>query len=111
VLLLLMMSVTCWFAFSPHPPGLEFKDADKVQHFLAFSSLTLAACLGMSAGTRQAMGAAFGMLMFGIFIELVQSQLPTRSAEFADVVADSVGIGGGLIFLWLLRRLIPSAAR
>jgi VanZ family protein len=110
-LLALLLGVTCWFAFSPHPPGLVFKDADKVQHFLAFSSLTLVTCLSMAAGTRQTLGAALGMLMFGIFIELVQSQLPTRTAEFADVVADSVGIAGGLIFLWLLRRFIPKKSR
>jgi VanZ family protein len=110
-LLVLMLGVTCWFAFAPHPPGLEFQDADKVQHFMAFSSLTLVACLGMASGTRQAIWAALGMLMFGIFIELVQSQLPTRTAEAADVLADSVGIAGGLLLLWLLRRFIPKNLR
>jgi VanZ family protein len=108
VLLLMMIAVTCWFAFTPHPPGLQFQDADKVQHFIAFSSLTLVACLSQAPGVRQAVVAALGMLMFGIFIELVQSQLPTRTADIRDVIADSMGIAGGLLFLWLLRRFLPA---
>jgi VanZ family protein len=105
VLLLLMLVVTCWFAFSPQPPGLKFKDADKVQHLLAFGALTLVTGLAMAHGLRQTVWASAWMLLFAIFIELVQSQLPTRTADVMDVLADSVGIALGLLLLWGLRRL------
>jgi VanZ family protein len=100
-LLLVMLVVTCWFAFSPQPPGLKFKDADKVQHLLAFGALTLVTGLTMAAGLRQTVWAVGWMLLFAIFIELVQSQLPTRTADVMDVLADSVGIVVGLCGLWL----------
>jgi VanZ family protein len=103
-LLLVMLVVTCWFAFSPQPPGLKFKDADKVQHLLAFGSLTWVTGLSMAPGLRQTVWAVVWMLLFGIFIELVQSQLPTRTADVMDVVADSVGIALGVLLLWGLRR-------
>jgi VanZ family protein len=104
VLLLVMLVVTCWFAFSAQPPGLKFKDADKVQHLLAFSSLTLVTGLTMTHGLRQTVWAMVWMLLFGIFIELVQSQLPTRTADVMDVLADGVGIALGVVLLWGLRR-------
>ncbi len=104
VLLLLMLVMTCWFAFTPQPPGFEFKDSDKVNHFLAFSSLTLVCALGMAPLRSRLVFAVMGMLLFGVFIELVQSQLPTRTAEAMDVVADSVGIAGGLLMLLGARR-------
>jgi VanZ family protein len=47
---------------------------------------------------------ALGLLAFGVFIELVQSQIPGRDAEAMDVVADSIGILGGLLLAWLLQR-------
>jgi VanZ family protein len=105
VLLLLMLVLTCWFAFTPQPPGFHFKDADKVNHFLAFSSLTWICGLGMAPLRSRLVFALAGMLLFGIFIELVQSQLPTRTADAADVLADSVGIAGGLLLLWGSRHV------
>jgi VanZ family protein len=104
VLLLLMLVLTCWFAFSPQPPGFQFKDSDKLNHFLAFSSLTLVCGLGMAPLRSRSVFAVAVMLLFAVFIELVQSQLPTRTAEAMDVVADGVGIAGGLLLLLGLRR-------
>jgi VanZ family protein len=105
VLLLLMLVLTSWFAFSPQPPGFQFKDSDKVNHLLAFSSLTLVCGLGMAPLRSRSVFTLAAMLLFAVFIELVQSQLPTRSADALDVLADGVGIAGGLLLLWGLRRV------
>jgi VanZ family protein len=104
VLLLVMLLVTCWFAFSPQPPGLKFKEADKVQHLLAFGVLSLVTGLTMAPGRRQTIWAVVWMLLFAIFIELVQSQLPTRTADVVDVLADGLGIALGVVLLLGLRR-------
>jgi VanZ family protein len=104
VLLLLMLGLTCWFAFSPQPPGFQFKDSDKVNHFLAFSSLTLVCGLGMAPMRSRAVFAVAAMLLFAVFIELVQSQLPTRTADAMDVLADGAGIAGGWLLLLGVRR-------
>jgi VanZ family protein len=107
VLLVLMIGITCWFAFTPRPPGFDFKDADKVNHLLAFGAMTLAGCLSRPPTSRPWLVVLVGMLVFGLFIEAVQSQLPARTAEWGDVLADSVGMLIGLLVLKLLRLGLP----
>jgi VanZ family protein len=102
-----MMGITCWFAFTPRPPGFDFKDADKLNHLLAFSALTLAGCLSRPPTSQPWLVVLVGMLLFGLFIEAVQSQLPARTAEWGDVLADSVGMLIGLLVLKLLRLGLP----
>jgi VanZ family protein len=105
VLLCGLMAVTCWFAFTPHPPELPLSPGDKLQHFTAFTCLTGCCLLGFQAGWRGAALSALGMLAFGGFIEIVQSFIPGRSAEWLDLGADSVGIAIGLVAVGALRAL------
>jgi VanZ family protein len=50
----------------------------------------------------------FGLLAYGVLIELLQSRIPGRSAEAADVLADAIGIALGLsayaLVAWWTRR-------
>ena len=63
--------------------------SDKVSHLLGFAALGLLSWRAFP----QHRGAAFvALLGFGALIELVQWQLPTRSAEWADLVADALGL-------------------
>lgn len=63
--------------------------SDKLNHLLAFSALGLLSWHAFP-GRR---GAAFLALVgFGVLIELVQWQLPTRNAEWADLAADGLGL-------------------
>jgi VanZ family protein len=99
-LVALLVLAICWLAFEPRPPppppGLGW---DKAQHALAFAVLGACALRGWPAARLAVLVAA--LLGFGVFIELVQTQLPTRSAEIADVVADLCGAA----FIVPLRRL------
>lgn len=101
--LAVLLGVVSWLAFKPTValPGLGFED--KLDHFLAFASLALVACLGWSPGRFLFPSVAAAMLSYGLFVELVQSQLPTRSASMADLAADAVGIAAGL---WLAHLLL-----
>jgi VanZ family protein len=47
------------------------------------------------------------LLAYGLFIEVVQSWLPSRHADVLDLVADAVGIALGLLLLSRLRRRWP----
>jgi VanZ family protein len=108
VLLVLMIGVTCWFAFTPRPPGFEFKDADKVNHLAAFSAMTVAGFLSRPPGARPWLVVLVGMLLFALLIEAVQSQLPARTAEWGDVLADALGMLLGTVMLRLLHLGLPA---
>ena len=100
--------VVCSFAFAPGElaPSLGF--GDKLNHIAAFTALGFVAALGLSASWRNTALASASGLGLGIFIELVQATLPTRSAEFADVLGDAVGLAVGMALVWWLRRQWPA---
>lgn len=104
--LLLLMCVAAWFAFIPAPPTAQPSGLDKVRHLLAFAVLGLAASFTANPGLRRTVQIAAGLLLYGGFIELVQTQLPTRSADWADIVADGLGVAAGLALAAWLRRAL-----
>jgi VanZ family protein len=107
LVLLVTMAAVSWFAFAPDAPELDMEQADKVNHVAAFGTLAALALLCAAPGWRPTMAAATGLLAYGGFIELVQTQLPTRHGDLADLVADAVGIALGLGLSLTARRLFP----
>jgi VanZ family protein len=101
-LLLVLMCTAAWFAFIPAAASAQPSGLDKVEHFTAFAALGLAAAFTASPGLRHAAQAALGLLVYGGFIELVQTQLPTRQGDWADILADGVGVAAGLaVAAWM----------
>jgi len=94
-LLAALVLAICWLAFSPHPPTAVDTSWDKLNHLSAFTALAL--CAERAFGGPAWRRSALALLGFGVVIELVQSQIPGRSAEAADVLADAVGIAAGLL--------------
>lgn len=112
-LLIVLVLLSAYFAFTPHgpeEPAPLFEGLDKVQHLLAFGSIALAAALSQAAGWRQFGLAAAGGLSWGVVIEIVQTQVPGRSADPADVLADAGGIACGLLLALVARRIWPTQA-
>ncbi len=73
-------------------------NADKVKHFVAF--FTLSYLLNRASSTiAHRLRNMVALLLFGIFIELVQIFLIYRSSSIYDIYADLVGI---LLFQLLL---------
>jgi VanZ family protein len=108
LLLWLLAAVTCGFAFAPHAPELKIENGDKVQHILAFGTLAGCACLALGSQRKAWLRVMAAMLAFGVFIELVQAFLPTRSADWRDVLADTLGAGVGVLAIAAMRRLVPA---
>ncbi len=92
------------------PTGLNW---DKVQHALAYAFLIwwwMQALEGLHPGRL-----VVALALFGIAIELLQALTPYRSFELADMVANGVGIGVGLLVcrtplgrtLAMIARLLP----
>jgi hypothetical protein len=76
---------------------------DKLDHLTAFAALALLARAGWPGAQRWRTGAA--LFVYGAGIELLQgSPLVSRTASFADLLANVVGIALGLaLSLWLAR--------
>jgi VanZ family protein len=95
--MLALLGVVSWFAFAP----VQFRDGglplDKLRHLAAFCVLAWVAVQGWGHGRAAGWRIGTALLAFGVFIELVQAQVPGRHASLADVAADAAGIGLGLL--------------
>lgn len=86
-----------WLALTPHPPTSIDLGWDKLNHACAFASLAFSGWLSWRGGPRRRWMLALALLALGAGIEIVQSQVPGRDAEWGDLAADSVGIIAGLV--------------
>jgi VanZ family protein len=100
-----LLAGVLWLAFTPRPPHALDTGWDKLNHALAFCALAVTGRFGFPGRLREAMRLALGLVVLGVAIEVVQSFLPTRSAEVNDVLADIVGIAGGLAAAAAVGRL------
>jgi len=70
---------------------LDLAYEDKIKHIIAF--FTLSFLLNKASSTiKHRVRNIFALLLFGIFIEIVQMFLPYREASVADIYADLTGI-------------------
>lgn len=109
--LALLMLAVAWLAFSPAPPPQADTGWDKANHALAFAVLALVAEPALWPHPQRRWLGAAGLLAYGALIEVVQSRLPARSGEWADLLADAAGIGIGMLLAVPLRRRSPPAFR
>jgi len=107
--LVLLVAAICVLAFMPVPPQTLSSGWDKLNHAFAFATLAVTAGHGFP-GRRRIAGIAVALVAFGGFIEVVQAFVPGRSSEWADLLADGVGIAVGLAVLEAVQRLRGSAA-
>ena len=101
VLAVMMFSVG-WLALSPAPPDALDSGWDKLNHAGAFAALTVAAVFASPRSRTGRLGLIGALLCFGALIEIAQSFTPTRSAEWADLLADAIGMAAGVMFTALI---------
>ncbi|WP_457419777.1 VanZ family protein [Roseateles sp. P5_E7] len=104
-LLLLLLAVITWLALSPAPPKTVDLGWDKANHTLAFAALAFSAVWALWQRPRQWPLLFIALLAYGVGIEIAQSFLPPREADWHDVVADGIGIALGLLAAWPIARL------
>jgi VanZ family protein len=90
-----------WLALSPHPPQGLSTGWDKANHALAFAALACCGSLGLRWRSRWLLGA---LMAYGLLIEILQTQVPGRSGEAADLLADGLGALAGILLVRLLMR-------
>ena len=86
-------------------PPQAFSLWDKAEHALAFLGLGL---LGLLAYPARPLRLALVLLAFGGAIELVQAATGWRQGEWADLLADAVGLGAGLVLGLAMRRWLAT---
>jgi len=88
-LLAVAMAVLLVLSLLPLAVDLPTTGWDKANHVLGFAIL---GWLGRWAWPRRTGIALTGLLAYGGLIELLQSLVPGRYAEFGDLVADGIGL-------------------
>ena len=85
-------------AILPHPPEVPGEPNDKVQHIIAFATLSLLGTFAYpAAGLLQLLAR---LSLFGAFIEVVQA-IPVlhRDSDFFDWVADTAAVAVVLLLV------------
>lgn len=92
-------------AVLPHPPRIPGEPSDKIQHIVAFATLTM---LGSRAYSKtRPLKLLVGLSLFGALIEIVQA-IPAlhRDSDVIDWIADTIAV---LVVLALIRACRPLA--
>jgi VanZ family protein len=109
---LLYLALLFWLGLIPLKslPGPDFELADKLWHLLAFGGLTALLSRALRHFRRSALQAAgLAALLasgLGALLELFQSLTRYRSAELADMLADTLGA----VLAYVALRALASAA-
>ena len=90
------IALVIFLSLMPHPPEIEMRSGDKIGHLLAYAYLMLWFCQLYRARPRK-LAIALGLVGLGIAIEFAQEQTGYRAFEWADMVADGMGVALGLL--------------
>jgi VanZ family protein len=92
----LTVMVLSLLPLGPAAPSLGW---DKANHMAAFALLALLGCRGYPTRT---VAVLMGLLTYGGLIEILQSLTDYRTAEWADLLADALGLPvGWVVARWL----------
>ena len=84
--------------WTPAPP--QWSGADKWLHGLVFMVLALWHTGQYARASYWKIAA--GLAAYGVLIEIGQSLIPYRSAEWGDIAADFAGVGAGVLIAMLV---------
>lgn len=111
LLMLLLFCVISYLALTPAPPKELDTGWDKANHFLAFASLAFSGCWSVDTARARWLVLPVALVAYGGAIELLQMLVPGRASEWADLLADSIGIAIGLaVALLVLQVLLKGSA-
>jgi VanZ family protein len=102
-----LVVLVVYLSLTPHPPELlTFDNSDKLEHVLAYATLSFWFChIYVTAWSRAVVIVALAAL--GVGLEYVQGWMGYRTFDVLDMLADSVGVLlGWLLVLTPLGRLL-----
>jgi VanZ family protein len=104
VAFLLCLTGVLVLSLVPATPASLTTGWDKTNHLLGFAVLGL---LGLRSYPGRAVTVLLGLLAYGGLIEVLQSLTPYRLAEWADLLADALGLAVGAVLARLFTRKPP----
>ena len=110
VLLGLVVVVSYLTLTSKPLPSIDF-GWDKLNHMLAFTALSFSAYLGYPASRTTRFFLLAALVAFGGLIEVLQMFVPSRSSEWGDLIADSIGVACGAVIAANVSRMVSSLSR
>jgi VanZ family protein len=92
-----LVGVVAYLSLMPNPPEpFQFHMVDKVEHGIAYAAMSWWFCqIYQSARSRIAVCAA--LVAYGVLIEILQGMTGYRYFEYADMLADSIGVVIGML--------------
>lgn len=103
-ILVILWMVVSYLALTPSPKNGPDLGWDKLNHVSAFVALAFAAWLGFAGSQRSQRLWMLVLLAYGGAIEILQLYVPGRSCEWADLLADAVGITAGACLGALIKK-------
>ena len=87
-----LISVVVYLSLVPHPPEpLSFPNSDKLEHGLVYATLSLWFCQIYSAA-RSRVKVIVALVAMGVVLEILQGWSGYRYFEYADMLANSMGV-------------------
>lgn len=91
--------------FKPPKNVIEVDNIDKVYHFIAYFTLTFVWLITFYKNPSKKLTVTSLCILFGIIIEVLQSTLTNyRTADYIDIIANSIGVFIALLFFNLIFR-------
>jgi VanZ family protein len=103
-----LLAASIVVALWPRTPEAIDLGWDKANHLVAYAGLTLLGCWTQSWRQRTV---ALVMIAHGGLVEVLQGFTTYRSAEWADLLADALGIGVGIVLTIVLQRMLRWVTR
>lgn len=105
VLFWLQVAAVTVLMLVPRPPSAVDTGWDKLNHVLAFAGPCFAGLVALNpARWRTGALLALALLAWGGGLEMLQNLLPPRSGDWADLLADAIGVGLGALAYALAAR-------
>lgn len=111
-----LVAAVIYLSLTAHPPEvISFEFSDKIGHFLAYAALM--GWFGQIFNSRYALlFFAVGFVLMGVSLEYIQGMGRHRHFEYADMVANTIGVILGLLLTttvlkgslhWFEQRVLP----
>ena len=102
-----LLALVTYLSVLPKVDTPNFDHSDKVLHFVAYLGVTVWAYFGFPKANWKLV---LFVITWSVGIELVQWQMPSRSFDLLDILANSLGSLAGWQIMKMLQRICPKIA-